>query len=229
MAGYLSQEEVDALLKGVSNEAAQETEKDAAQPAQSLPQDQQREGFTVPPAGKGPKVEKVEFAPFKTGSAAAGVPKPGLGFFKNITLELSGELGATEITVRDFLRLAVGSVLKLDKMAGESAVILLNGLPLGRAEVVVINDRFGLRVTSVGPQESKTEAKLQEEKNQPANKPQELPGDQQDSRPEGQPVNRPGRQTVSRPEKQPDNQPGRPPDVGAAAASPESSAGQGAK
>ena len=214
MAGYLSQEEVDALLKGVSNEAAQETEKDAAQPAQSLPQDQQREGyFTVPPAGKGPKVEKVVFAPFKTGSAAAGVPKPGLGFFKNITLELSGELGATEITVRDFLRLAVGSVLKLDKMAGESAVILLNGLPLGRAEVVVINDRFGLRVTSVGPQESKTEAKLQEEKNQPANKPQELPGDQQDSRPE----------------KQPDNQPGHPPDAGAAAASPESSAGQGAK
>lgn len=188
MAGYLSQDEVDALLKGIAGKATQKKEQQAVEQfPQSQPQNQQQEDYAADPAaGKGPKVEKVEFAPFEISSPVAGTPKPGLSFFKNITLELSGELGATEITVRDFLRLGVGSVLKLDKMAGESAVILLNDRPLGRAEVVVINDRFGLRVTSIGPQETKTEGRPGEEKNQLHDQPDNQLDDQLNDQPDDQ-------------------------------------------
>jgi flagellar motor switch protein FliN/FliY len=164
LAGYLSQDEVDALLKGISGKVGQDKGNDFGQ----SPENHQNDGFSADQAvKKSPLVERVEFAPFKMGRPATDIHKPGLNFFKNITLELSGELGATEITVRDFLRLTVGSVIKLDKMAGESAAILLNGQYLGLAEVVVINDRFGLRVTAIGAKESEAEKVPREEKSPP--------------------------------------------------------------
>jgi flagellar motor switch protein FliN/FliY len=77
-----------------------------------------------------------------------------LSFFRRIPLTISGELGNTQITVQELLHLTEGSVIKLNKMAGESAAILVNEQYLGEAEVVVVNDRFGLRVTSIGTQDA---------------------------------------------------------------------------
>ena len=57
--------------------------------------------------------------------------------------------------MRDLLKLEEGSVIKLEKMVGESAAVLLNNQYLGQAEIVVINDRFGLRITSIGDGDEK--------------------------------------------------------------------------
>lgn len=73
-----------------------------------------------------------------------------LSHFRSIPLTISGELGAAQITVQELLHLTEGSVIKLNKIAGEAATILVNEQYLGEAEVVVVNDRFGLRVTSIG-------------------------------------------------------------------------------
>lgn len=160
MGGYLNQNEIDSLLKGVSKPAASSKEQDHS--PQPLSAGKQDYSPPVDRAGqkKSPLVERVEFAPLETRAPSLKARKPPLDFFQNVALVLSGELGAAEITVRDFLRLKVGSVLTLDKMAGESAAILLNGQNLGQAEVVVINDRFGLRVTAIGAKESEAEKTL---------------------------------------------------------------------
>jgi flagellar motor switch protein FliN/FliY len=98
----------------------------------------------------GPVVEKVEFAPFKPQTKVYDGQKKELKFFSQIPLSVSGELGKAYLTVRELLKLEEGSVIKLDKLAGESATVLVNGQYLGSAEIVVINERFGLRVTAVG-------------------------------------------------------------------------------
>ena len=58
-------------------------------------------------------------------------------------------LGKTNMTIRELLNLSPGSVVELDKLAGESIEILVNGMLIGKGEVVVINDNFGLRITDI--------------------------------------------------------------------------------
>lgn len=169
MGGYLDQSEIDSLLKGISGPAESKDEEEDSRKQE--PGNREDDLAVDRAAPKGPLVERVEFAPFEASSPPLQAKRPPLEFFQEITLELSGELGATEITVRDFLKLTVGSVIKLDKMAGESASILLNGQNLGQAEVVVINDRFGLRVTAIGAKESEAEEIMPAEKEQVANSP----------------------------------------------------------
>lgn len=110
---------------------------------------------------KGTVVEKVEFAPLKPRYRSHG-KKVNIKYFDSIPLVVSGELGTAEITVRELLDLEEGSVIMLNKMAGESASILLNDQYLGQAEVVVINDRFGLRVTAIGAEKEQESAREQE-------------------------------------------------------------------
>ncbi|NMB35305.1 MAG: hypothetical protein GX989_03340 [Firmicutes bacterium] len=162
--GYLDQNEIDSLLKGISSPGPAESKDEKQDSREREPANREENAVADRAASKGPLVERVEFAPLKTPPPSLRAKKPPLEFFQNISLELSGELGATEITVRDFLKLAVGSVIKLDKMAGESAAILLNGQSLGQAEVVVINDRFGLRVTAIGAKEGEADDILPAEK-----------------------------------------------------------------
>ncbi len=67
----------------------------------------------------------------------------------DIPLTVSVELGFAEMTVRDVLELQAGSVIELNKLVGEPMEILINNLLTARGEVVVVNDRFGIRVTDV--------------------------------------------------------------------------------
>ena len=67
----------------------------------------------------------------------------------NIRLRLTAELGQTRIRVREVLALKVGSIVTLDRMAGELADIFVNGLPLARGEVVVINDVLHVRMSEI--------------------------------------------------------------------------------
>lgn len=72
-----------------------------------------------------------------------------LDFIMDIPLQVSVELGRTKMLVNELLRLGQGSVIELTKMAGESLEILVNQKPIARGEVVVVNDKYGIRLTEV--------------------------------------------------------------------------------
>ncbi|MBT7611223.1 MAG: flagellar motor switch protein FliN, partial [Bacteriovoracaceae bacterium] len=59
------------------------------------------------------------------------------------------ELGRTEVIIKDLLQLGQGSVLELDKLAGEPLEILVNGKLVAKGEVVVVNEKFGIRLTDI--------------------------------------------------------------------------------
>ena len=134
----MSQEELDAMLKSLADDAGKA--------------ERSGENGSMPEAAgnnKKPLVQRVEFAPLKP-RPSSSAQHPHGNLFNNIPLVLCGELGTAEITVRELLALEEGSVVKLDKIAGESATVLVNEQYLGQAETVVVNDRFGLRITTIG-------------------------------------------------------------------------------
>src|SRR5512136_629048 len=77
-----------------------------------------------------------------------------LDMLLDVPLEVNVELGRTRMTIQDLLQLGPGSVVELDKVAGEALDILVNGRLVARGEAVVVNDKFGVRITDiVSPQE----------------------------------------------------------------------------
>ncbi|MEY4592765.1 MAG: flagellar motor switch protein [Pseudomonadota bacterium] len=67
----------------------------------------------------------------------------------DIPVNLSVELGRTKITIKSLLQLAHGSVVELDALAGEPMDVLVNGTLIAQGEVVVVNDKFGIRLTDI--------------------------------------------------------------------------------
>ena len=74
---------------------------------------------------------------------------PNLDFILDIPLEISVELGRAKIPISDLLQLGQGSVIELTKMTGEPLEILVNQKLVARGEVVVVNDKFGVRLTDI--------------------------------------------------------------------------------
>ena len=72
-----------------------------------------------------------------------------LRVLENIDVKLTVEVGNTEIKIRDLLRLNEGSVVELDRLAGEPLDILANGTMIAKGEVVMVGERFGIRLTEV--------------------------------------------------------------------------------
>ena len=70
-------------------------------------------------------------------------------FVLDIPLEVTVELGRTKMLINDMLKLGQGSVIELTKLAGESLEILANQKPIARGEVVVVNEKYGVRLTEV--------------------------------------------------------------------------------
>lgn len=72
-----------------------------------------------------------------------------LDFILDIPLKVTVELGRTNVVIKDLLQLGQGSVLELDKLAGEPLEILVNGKLVAKGEVVVVNEKFGIRLTDI--------------------------------------------------------------------------------
>lgn len=87
--------------------------------------------------------------------AAAGVAAApeargsSLGFIEDVPVRISVELGGTRMRVRDVLQLGEGSVVELDRMAGEPADVLVNGRVVARAELAVVEDRLAIRIVEL--------------------------------------------------------------------------------
>lgn len=73
----------------------------------------------------------------------------GLEAIMDIPVELSAEIGRTRMPISQLIKLTPGSVVELDRLAGEPLDVLANGRLVARGEVVVMNDRYGLRLTEV--------------------------------------------------------------------------------
>lgn len=72
-----------------------------------------------------------------------------LDMILDIPVQISVELGRTRITIKNLLQLAHGSVVELDAMAGEPMSVFVNGTLIAQGEVVVVNDKFGIRLTDI--------------------------------------------------------------------------------
>ena len=94
-------------------------------------------------AAPGPEPSRADAAP------APSRAEPDLRRLSDIPMELSVELGRTRMTVGETLDLRVGSLVTLDSAAGEPADLLVNGTAIARGEVIVLDERYGLRVTEI--------------------------------------------------------------------------------
>lgn len=100
-----------------------------------------------PPAKESVVAQSVQFAPLGPGGSEA-MPH-GLELILDVPLQVTVELGRTRMQIRDVLELGKGSVIELDKLAGEPVDLLVNGKLIARGEVVVIDENFGIRVTDI--------------------------------------------------------------------------------
>lgn len=94
-------------------------------------------------------VRPVEFAPFDSYTPTNTDTNRNLELLMDIKLELTVELGRCQLPVKKVLELTRGSIIELDKVAGESVELYANGKHVANGEVVVIEDNFGLRITSI--------------------------------------------------------------------------------
>jgi len=86
---------------------------------------------------------------YNTGSTGTEVPVNDINMVLDIPVQLSVELGRTKVPIKYILQLAQGSVVELDALAGEPMDVLVNGYLIAQGEVVVVNDKFGIRLTDV--------------------------------------------------------------------------------
>jgi len=93
------------------------------------------------------QVSTPSFANF-TPTTAVG-PAGDINMILDIPVQLTVELGRTRIPIKNILQLAQGSVVELDALAGEPMDVLVNGYLIAQGEVVVVNDKFGIRLTDI--------------------------------------------------------------------------------
>lgn len=95
------------------------------------------------------EAERASFDDLEQGDAPAAGADINLDVVLNVDVDLALEVGRTTISVRNLLQLNQGSVVELDRLAGEPLDVLINGTLIARGEVVVVNDKYGIRLTDV--------------------------------------------------------------------------------
>ncbi len=94
--------------------------------------------------------DAVDFEEFDMAGEPSNVQgNPDLDVILDIPVSISMEVGRTAITIRNLLQLNQGSVIELDRLAGEPLDVLVNGTLIAHGEVVVVNEKFGIRMTDV--------------------------------------------------------------------------------
>ena len=96
-----------------------------------------------------PKGARADFKDFGTETKGGAVEHPDLDFILDIPLDVSVELGRTKLRIKDLLQLGQGSVVELNKLAGEPAEIYVNQKLMAKGEIVVVNEKFGVRLTEI--------------------------------------------------------------------------------
>ena len=108
--------------------------------------DEQKKSDAAGDGEQGGPLTGESVRPFSSGSE---VPMNDINMVLDIPVQLSVELGRTKVPIKYILQLAQGSVVELDALAGEPMDVLVNGYLIAQGEVVVVNDKFGIRLTDV--------------------------------------------------------------------------------
>jgi flagellar motor switch protein FliN/FliY len=90
-----------------------------------------------------------EFGSVPRNNDPVSLEGPNLDVILDIPVSISMEVGSTDINIRNLLQLNQGSVIELDRLAGEPLDVLVNGTLIAHGEVVVVNEKFGIRLTDV--------------------------------------------------------------------------------
>ena len=90
-----------------------------------------------------------EFGSMPRNNQPVTLDGPNLDVILDIPVSISMEVGSTDINIRNLLQLNQGSVIELDRLAGEPLDVLVNGTLIAHGEVVVVNEKFGIRLTDV--------------------------------------------------------------------------------
>lgn len=150
----VAKEMVDNLMNSMqpSEAPAAAAPKPAAAPQPQVQQPmqqpmQQQVAAPRPQPAQHVNVQPVQFAPLVQPNLAA--TDTNIGLIMDVPLQVTVELGRTRKLIRDILELTPGSIIELDKLAGEAVDILVNGKLIAKGEVVVIDDNFGVRIVEI--------------------------------------------------------------------------------
>lgn len=94
-----------------------------------------------------PNVQSIQFPNLMGGSAST--EQGNIGLIMDVFMEMTVELGRTKKQIKEILGMGEGTIIELDKLAGEPVDILVNHKPIAKGEVVVIDENFGVRVTEI--------------------------------------------------------------------------------
>jgi len=120
----------------------QDGKKEGSQP----PSSQEKPG-SAGSGGQGTPAKAVSFANLEEEKIT---PSPGnMDFILDLPLVISVQLGSSKILIKDLLQLGQGSIIELEKLAGEPMEVLVNGKLVAMGEVVVVNEKFGVRLTDI--------------------------------------------------------------------------------
>ncbi len=174
MADEIKQDEIDQLLEGNQQDAPEHEEgsttgqeeqnsEEGAAPETSSEEDllaqweeALQEAKEAEEKGQSPSAPEARAPQLEEFAASRGSDDthPSLDFILDIPLEISVEIGRSKMIINDLLKLSQGSIIELNKMAGEPAEIYVNQRLMARGEIVVVNDRFAVRLTEIiSPQE----------------------------------------------------------------------------
>jgi flagellar motor switch protein FliN/FliY len=95
------------------------------------------------------RLQMEEFGSVPKSNEQVTLDGPNLDVILDIPVSISMEVGSTDINIRNLLQLNQGSVIELDRLAGEPLDVLVNGTLIAHGEVVVVNEKFGIRLTDV--------------------------------------------------------------------------------
>jgi flagellar motor switch protein FliN/FliY len=103
-------------------------------------------------------VRPVELPQHRPGKKTAGDKEVNLKMIMDVPVDVRVELGHTQISIREVLKLGNGSIIELDRQSGSPADIVVNGKLVGHGDVVVINENFGVRITKLVDPEERLES-----------------------------------------------------------------------
>jgi flagellar motor switch protein FliN/FliY len=103
-------------------------------------------------------VRPVELPQHRPGKKTVGDKEVNLKMIMDVPVDVRVELGHTQISIRDVLKLGNGSIVELDRQSGSPADIVVNGKLVGHGDVVVINENFGVRITKLVDPEERLES-----------------------------------------------------------------------
>ena len=118
--------------------------------------EQAQEETKAPEASAEDQANKSETESSKTSDKNTAAVS-NLRLLENIEVKLTVEVGSTELKIRDLLRLNEGSVVELERLAGDPLDILANGVKIAKGEVVMVGERFGIRFTEVTNPENRVQ------------------------------------------------------------------------